>query len=273
MIHNLEQLLYEAAVSYAKQAGRLIMERFENKGAISQKKNASDLVTEVDQLSEELIRSHIQKDFPGHWVLSEEDCGQANAWQAFKEHHQGFGWIIDPIDGTTNFIHGIPHFAVSIGIVKDGEPMVGVVFNPMTNELFTAEKSLGAYRNGQRIQVAKQATLAEAVLATGFQANDWKKDSRLVKQVDQLAGKSRSVRILGASSLDLCLIAFGKLTGFWHEGLSPWDTAAGALVLTEAGGEITDKDGNPYRLYHESLVASNGIIHDEFMNAIRIEGR
>lgn len=270
MIHNLEQALYESAIKYAKQAGSLIMKRIGNKGAIAQKKNASDLVTEVDKLSEDLIRSYIQRDFPGHWILSEEDCGQENAWQIFKEHDQGFGWIIDPIDGTTNFIHGIPHFAVSIGIVKDGEPVIGVVFNPMTSELFTAVKSQGAYRNGQRIQVTKEPTLQKAVLATGFQANDWKSGSRAVKQIDQLAGKSRSVRIFGASSLDLCLIASGKLTGFWHEGLNPWDTAAGVLILTEAGGMVTDKEGKTYRLYHDSLVGSNRNIHAEFLNAITL---
>jgi myo-inositol-1(or 4)-monophosphatase len=268
-----EQTLYESAIEYAKQAGRLIMERFENKGAISHKKNASDLVTEVDKLSEDLIRSQIQRDFPGHWILSEEDCGQEDAYQAFKEHDRGYGWIIDPIDGTTNFIHGIPHFAVSIGIVKDGEPFIGVVFNPMTAELFTARKSQGAFRNGQLIQVAKETNLTEAVLATGFQATDWKSGSRVVKQINRLTGKSRSVRIFGASSLDLCLIASGKLTGFWHEGLNPWDTAAGFLILLEAGGMVTNKEGKSYCLFHDSLVASNQIIHTEFLNAITIKDR
>lgn len=267
-----EQNLYESAINYARQAGILIMERMENKGEIAHKKNASDLVTEVDKLSEDLIRSQIQREFPGHWILSEEDCGQEDAFQAFKEHDRGYGWIIDPIDGTTNFIHGIPHFAVSIGIVKDGEPVIGVVLNPMTGELFTARKSQGAFRNGLPIQAAKEITLNEAVLATGFQANDWKSGSRVVKQIDQLAGKSRSVRIFGASSLDLCMVASGKLTGFWHEGLNPWDTAAGVLILTEAGGMVTDKTGKTYRLYHDSLVASNRIIHAEFLDSINFEG-
>ncbi|MGG5252656.1 inositol monophosphatase family protein [Neobacillus sp. SM06] len=270
MEHNLEQSMYDFAIKYANQAGRLIMERMENKGVIDYKKNGSDLVTEVDKLSEELIRSHIQRDYPGHWILSEEDCGQENAYQAFLKTDSGYGWIIDPIDGTTNFVHGIPHFAVSIGIVKDGEPVIGVVFNPMTAELFTARKSKGAYWNGQPIYVGKEATLAEAVLATGFQANEWHQGSRVLKQIDQLAGKSRNVRMFGASSLDLCLIASGKLTGFWHEGLNPWDTAAGVLILTEAGGIVSDKDGKPYRLFHDSLVASNRIVHDEFLTAIKL---
>jgi myo-inositol-1(or 4)-monophosphatase len=112
--------------------------------------------------------------------------------------------------------------------------------------------------------------LAEAVLSTGFQANDWKSGSRLIRQIDQLAGKSRNVRIIGAASLDLCWVASGRLTGFWHEGLNPWDTAAGILILTEAGGCVTDQDGNPYHLYHDSLVASNTLIHKEFLNAIKI---
>ncbi|XJZ26611.1 inositol monophosphatase family protein [Bacillota bacterium Lsc_1132] len=270
MEHNLEQSMYDSAIKYANQAGRLIVERMENKGTIDYKKNGSDLVTEVDKLSEELIRSNIQRDYSGQWILSEEDCGQEDAYQAFLKTDSGYGWIIDPIDGTTNFVHGIPHFSVSIGIVKDGEPVIGVVFNPMTAELYTARKSQGAYRNGQLIQVGKESKLAEAVLATGFQANEWHPGSRVLKQIDQLAGKSRNVRMFGASSLDLCLIATGKLTGFWHEGLNPWDTAAGVLILTEAGGMVTDKDGKPYRLFHESLVGSNRIVHDEFLNAIKL---
>ncbi|MGX1983928.1 myo-inositol-1(or 4)-monophosphatase [Thermolongibacillus altinsuensis] len=267
---GLEQVLYDSAIEYALQAGQLLKERLGNKGKIQQKKNISDLVTEVDQLSEELLRGKIQEDYPDHWILSEEDCGQANAYEVFKNQDSGYGWIIDPIDGTTNFIHGIPHFSVSIGVVKAGKPVIGVVFNPITGELYAARKSFGAYLNGRPIRVGKESTLAEAVVATGFQASDFKSGSRVIQQMDKLAGKSRSIRIFGAASLDLCLVASGKITGFWHEGLNPWDTAAGVLILTEAGGQVTDQDGNPYCLFHDSLIASNGKIHDELMKTIKL---
>jgi myo-inositol-1(or 4)-monophosphatase len=267
---DLQIKLYESALEYVKQAGRLVLEHMGNKGRIERKKNASDLVTEVDRMSEMLLRNKIQQEYPGHWILSEEDSCQANAYEIFKRQDSGYGWIIDPIDGTTNFIHGIPHFAISIGIVKDREPIIGVVYNPVTDELYTARKSMGAYLNGKPIRVGKELKLAEAVIATGFQANDWKTGSRLVRQIDQMAGKSRNVRLLGAASLDLCWIASGRLTGLWHEGLNPWDTAAGILILTEAGGCVTDKNGNPYRLYHDSLVASNTLIHKEFLETIKL---
>lgn len=268
--HEWHQRLYDSAKAYAKEAGQLIVKHMGNLGTIEQKKNASDLVTEVDKMSEELLRSKIEQDYPDHWILSEEDTGQSNAYEQFQHHGSGYGWIIDPIDGTTNFIHGIPHFSISIGIVKEGEPIIGIVYNPVTDELYSAVKSYGAYLNGRSLRVGKEATLTEAVLATGFQAYDWKSGSRVVRQIDQLAGKSRNVRLIGAASLDLCWIALGRITGFWHEGLNPWDVAAGMLILTEAGGSVTDKDRNPYRLYHDSLVASNTLIHDEFLNAIKL---
>jgi myo-inositol-1(or 4)-monophosphatase len=267
---GLEQSLYDSAITYAKEAGTIILNRLGNLVEIGQKKNASDLVTDVDRLSEDELKLKIQRDYPGHWILSEEDTGQANAYEAFKEKPAGYGWILDPIDGTTNFIHGIPHFSISIGVVKDGEPVVGVVYNPMTGELFTARKAFGAYRNGDPIQVGKESNLAEALLATGFQAGDWRQGSRLVGQMDKLAGKSRNVRIIGAASLDLCWIAIGRLTGFWHEGLNPWDTAAGVLILKEAGGHVTDQDGNPYCLFHDSLVATNLKIHGELLRTIKL---
>lgn len=270
---NMDQAIFDSAIQYAKEAGKLIKERLGNIGPIEQKKNDSDLVTEVDRLSEELIRRKIQENYPGHWILSEENCGQADSYEMFSKHGSGYGWIIDPVDGTTNFIHGIPHFAVSIGIVKDGEPVIGVVYNPSTDELYTARKSFGAYVNGMPIRVREESKLTEAVVATGFQANDFKPGSRLNQQIDKLAGKTRNIRLFGAASLDLCLIASGKITGFWHEGLNPWDTAAGILILTEAGGKVTDRNGNPYRLFHDSLVASNGKIQDEFLKSIQLEDR
>ncbi|HET6871367.1 MAG TPA: inositol monophosphatase family protein, partial [Sporolactobacillaceae bacterium] len=187
---DMEQNLYESAIKITKEAGDLVKKSLGSIREIEQKKNASDLVTEVDKSTEMFIYGKIKEMFPDHWLLSEEDCGQANAYEIFQKQSTGYGWIIDPIDGTTNFIHGIPHFAVSIGIVKNGEPVVGVVFNPITGDLYTARRAFGAFHNGQSLQVDIETKLSEAVVATGFQAGDFKTGSRVLQQMDQLAGKS-----------------------------------------------------------------------------------
>ncbi|MCZ8516631.1 inositol monophosphatase family protein [Paenibacillus filicis] len=265
-----EAALLQSAIEYAKQAGDLIRGRVGNLGNIQEKKNGSDLVTQVDMLSESFLRGHILKDYSDHWILSEEDNGTLNSYEALQKKGPGLGWIIDPIDGTTNFIHEIPHFAVSIGIVRDQEPFIGVVYNPLTNELFHARKHFGAFRNGEPIQAGKQKQLSEALLAAGFQAEEWGPNSNVLHQMDKLAGTCRNLRMNGAASLDLCWVAMGRLTGFWHNGLHPWDTAAGVLIVREAGGQVTDNHGNSYQLHHDTLVASNGKIHSEFLSGIEI---
>jgi myo-inositol-1(or 4)-monophosphatase len=214
-------------------------------------------------LSESLLRNHILKDYSDHWILSEEDNGTLNSYEALQKKGSG-------IDGTTNFIHGIPHFAVSIGIVRDQEPFIAVVYNPLTDELFHARKHFGAFRNDEPIQAGKEKRLGESLLAAGFQAEEWGPNSHLLKQMDKLAGNCRNLRMNGAASLDLCWVAMGRLTGFWHSGLHPWDTAAGVLIVREAGGQVTDNHGNPYQLNHDTLVASNGKIHSEFLSGIEL---
>jgi myo-inositol-1(or 4)-monophosphatase len=267
---DLEENLLRSAIEYAKEAGDLIRKRIGNSGPIREKKNRSDLVTEVDQLSETFLRNKIKQEYPGHWILSEEDNGQENSYMAFRQNGPGYGWIIDPIDGTTNFIHGVPHFSVSIGIVRAWETVIGVVYNPVTDELFYARRNFGAFRNGETIRVGSEKRIGDALLATGFQAVEWKHGSTVLRQINQLAGICRNIRLFGAASLDLCWVASGRLTGFWHAGLNPWDTAAGILILLEAGGQATDWHGNPYRLDHPSLVASNGKVHTELLRAIQI---
>jgi myo-inositol-1(or 4)-monophosphatase len=264
-----EESLLESAIQYAKDAGCLIRKRIKNIGDIERKKNGSDLVTQVDKLSEEFLRTKIQQDYPKHWILSEEENGQANSYEALTQYGLGYGWIIDPIDGTINFIHGIPHFSVSIGIVREGEPILGVVYNPMTQELFYARKNYGAFKNGKKIQVSKDVLIEDALLATGFQALDWRPSVLVLQQMDKLAGTCRNLRILGSASLDLCWTATGQLTGFWHDGLHPWDVAAGVLIVREAGGQVTNRYGRPYNLKDNTLVASNGKIHNEFLSIIK----
>ncbi|QJD86413.1 inositol monophosphatase family protein [Cohnella herbarum] len=263
---KVETVLMMDAARYAREAGEQIVSLMEKPLHIQEKKNASDLVTEVDLLSERIVRERIAGDYPEHWIMSEETDGVLrSSHEAFRQPQKGYGWIIDPIDGTINFIHGLPHFAISIGIVRDGIPVCGVVYNPMTRELYSAQRGYGANLNGQIIRVNPESLLENAVLATGFQADDWRPNSPAVEQIGNLTGQSRSVRILGAASLDLCLVASGKLTGFWHEGLYPWDVAAGVLMIQEAGGKVTNRQGAPFSLSDKTLIASNGAIHDALL--------
>ncbi|MCY9667078.1 inositol monophosphatase [Paenibacillus alginolyticus] len=270
-----EQLAYEDAIMqdailYVKEAGKLIMDLINMPLQIQEKKNQSDLVTEVDVRSEQLLRDRIIRDYPDHWILSEEtDGGREESHRALQQPTAGYGWIIDPIDGTINFIHSIAHFAISIGIVRNGVPICGVVYNPVTNDLYSGRKQGGAFLNGQTIQVGKEQELAQALLATGFQAIDWKPNSVVVGQIGRMTGRVRSVRIMGAASLDLCLVASGRLTGFWHDGLYPWDVAAGIVILQEAGGTITNVAGRPFTLSDSTLIASNSIIHQALISVLQ----
>ncbi|KKC46521.1 hypothetical protein VE23_04315 [Paenibacillus sp. D9] len=252
-----EEQLLASAIAYAREAGEQIVRRMKEPYTLGDKVNRSDLVTEVDLLSEALIRKRIGLDYPDHWILSEEQDGSGDCFGFIGAPPPGCGWIVDPIDGTVNFVHGIPHFAVSIGIVKDGIPLHGVVYNPATGELFQATKGRGAFLNGIRLQADSEGDIACSLLATGFQASDWRQDSFAASQVARVAGVSRSVRILGAASLDLCHIASGRLSGFWHDGLYPWDVAAGLLIVQESGGVVTNDRGEPFALQHKRLVASN----------------
>ncbi|OCT12844.1 hypothetical protein A8709_21160 [Paenibacillus pectinilyticus] len=270
-----EQLAYEDAIMqdairYVKEAGKLIMDLINMPLHIQEKKNQSDLVTEVDVRSEQLLRGQITRDYPTHWILSEEtDGGREDSHHTLLEPPAGYGWIIDPIDGTINFIHSLAHFAISVGIVRDGLPICGVVYNPVTDELYAGRKQGGAYVNGKPIQVGNEQELSQALLATGFQAIDWKPNSVVVEQIGRMTGIVRSVRILGAASLDLCLVASGRLTGFWHDGLYPWDVAAGLVILQEAGGAITNAAGRPFVLSDNTLIASNGVLHQYLISMLK----
>ncbi|TVX96700.1 inositol monophosphatase family protein [Cohnella terricola] len=257
-----------SAIRYAEEAGQQILNRMTTPYRIDDKVNRSDLVTEVDLMSDSLIRERIGSDYPDHWVLSEETKSPGDPFDMMKMPAPGYGWIIDPIDGTTNFVHGIPHFAVSIGIVQDGSLQHGVVYNPMTRELYHASRGEGAFLNGTRIRASEENDVGNAVLATGFQASDWNPDSVAAAQVARIAGTTRSVRILGAASLDLCMVACGRLSGFWHDGLYPWDAAAGLLIVMEAGGIVTNAAGEPFSLSDKTLVASNPHLHRALLSLL-----
>ncbi|WP_083681795.1 inositol monophosphatase family protein [Paenibacillus sp. FSL A5-0031] len=267
---EMEDTIMRDAVRYVKEAGALILELMKQPLQIHEKKNQSDLVTIVDMQSEELLRNRIMNDYPSHWILSEETDGcREDSHHLMLQPPLGYGWIIDPIDGTTNFIHKMAHFAISVGIIKDGIPIGGVVYNPVTDELYFGRKHGGAFLNGIPIQVGQEQELGQALLGTGFPAKEWKANSSVVEQIAKITGAARDVRIIGSASLDLCLVASGRLTGFWHDGLYPWDVAAGLIIIQEAGGKISNRAGNEFKLSDDTLVASNSYIHHSLLAVLK----
>lgn len=220
------------------------------------KKGPGDLVTEADIESENHIVETIRKRFPDHDILAEEGQGKNQMDSEFK-------WIIDPLDGTTNFAHQIPIFSISIAFAVSGEIQVGIVLHPVNGELFTAIKHQGAYLNGHRIYTSECRDLSDALLVTGF-PYDAKEDSHpYMAMFENMINASMGVRRLGSAAIDLCYVACGRFEGFWEKHLKPWDTAAGFLIAEEAGGRITNFSGNAYTIDNPEILATNGHIHDE----------
>jgi myo-inositol-1(or 4)-monophosphatase len=259
----------DIAVKAARRSGELIREKAYQTKRVKQKTSASDLVTEVDQRSEEIIQDIILRHFPDHAILGEEgvaagDKTVTEVWEESRQHE--YVWIVDPIDGTNNFVHGFPFFCVSIALAKNGEVITGVVYDPMRDELFTAEKGKGAYLNGQPIRVSGEDSLAESMMATGFSHASMEDHLRSLMQ---MASRFRSIRNGGAAALHLAYIAAGRLTGYWELGLNPWDLAAGVLLVKEAGGEVTDTLGQPFDLTVRNMLATNGKVHREMVDLLR----
>ena len=243
----------DVAVEAAREAGAILMAEFDRPRKISYKGEA-DIVTEADQHSEAAIVTRLRTHFPKHTVVAEEGTGHENP--------SPFRWYVDPLDGTTNFAHGYPCFCVSIGMAENSELLVGVVFNPVNGELFTAVKGEGAYLNQKRIHVSKVPILLTSLLATGFPSQK-RTENPNIQYYWQFTLGSHGVRRDGSAALDLAAVACGRFDGFWEFGLKPWDTAAGVLLVREAGGTVTDFAGQPYQPGGVELLASNGAIHSE----------
>lgn len=244
----------------AREAGALLMQFF-HQGLRIEYKGEADLVTAADRASESLIRERIAQQFPLHDVLGEE--------QGLNDRGSEYRWYVDPLDGTTNFAHGFPVFAVSMGLEKrsgaDGKRIAAVVYDPTRDELFSAELGKGAQLNGKAIRVSQATQLKECLVATGFPSHKRHKNPNIYFY-HQITLRTHGVRRAGSAALDLCNVACGRFDGFWEFNLNPWDTAAGILIVEEAGGKASRFDGSPFQLDSKETLASNGLVHEVLLH-------
>jgi myo-inositol-1(or 4)-monophosphatase len=251
----------ELGTQVAREAGRLLLDRFHTELAVSHK-GTVNLVTDVDLAAEELIVSRIRMAFPTHSILAEERHNEAPS-------NEGIHWVIDPLDGTTNYAHGYPVFSVSIGLEISGEVEWGVVFDPVRDELYSARRASGASCNGVPLCVSKTPSLGSSLLATGFPYDIQVSQENNLDNFCGFAVRVQGVRRAGSAALDLCYVAAGRFDGFWEFKLKPWDCAAGSLVVREAGGVVTSFNGGPLSIYKGEVVASNGLIHQEMLDVLK----
>lgn len=251
--------MLEFATDLARRAGALLRDGLGRERTI-ELKGAFDLVTDVDRASEALIVAAIAERFPDHSVLAEEGGG--------AEHGSEYRWVIDPLDGTNNYAHGFPFFSVSIGLLRGEDPFIGVVYDPLRDELFSAQRGAGAHCNGRPLRVSQTPALAAALVSTGFPYTYGAGGRNNLQEFDRIQARTQGVRRAGSAALDLSYVAAGRLDAHWELRLNPWDTAAGALLVLEAGGRLSDSRGGPWTPWTADLVASNGRIHDELVDAL-----
>ncbi|HEY7912853.1 MAG TPA: inositol monophosphatase family protein [Blastocatellia bacterium] len=251
--------MLDFAVRVAKDAGRLLRDRLGTNIQVGHK-GAINIVTDLDLASEQLIREAIATYYPRHEVLAEEG--------GLAESRSDYRWIVDPLDGTTNYAHGYPVFCVSIALEHKGEVILGVVYDPMRDELFTAERGAGAALNNRPIRVSSTGDLIQSLLSTGFPYDIRTSTWTNLDHWSNFAMNAQALRRDGAAALDLCYVACGRFDGFWELNLSPWDTAAGALVVEESGGRVSDFEGKAFSNYGPQILASNGLIHQRMIEVL-----
>jgi myo-inositol-1(or 4)-monophosphatase len=250
------------AVEAAKEAGRYLKYSVGKVKSIEMKQGEErNLVSEIDKTSEAKIISIIKRHYPNHAILAEES-GASSPSADYK-------WVIDPLDGTTNFLHGVPIFCVTIAIEYKGEIVAGVVYDPNLEELFTAEKGSGAYCNGKRMRVTQTSDLMSSLLVTGFPYDIAQNPDNAVGHFVNFLMEGQGLRRLGSAALDLSYIAAGRFDGFWEVNLNPWDMAAGVLFVHEAGGKVSDFSGVPSSIYNKQVLATNGSIHDAMLQVLK----
>jgi myo-inositol-1(or 4)-monophosphatase len=250
----------QVAITAAKEAGRIQMEHFGHSHSIEYKGDFNP-VTKVDKLCDQTISRIILDAFPDHDLMTEES--------PFKEKGSPWRWIVDPLDGTTNYMHGFPCFCISIGLEVEGEVRLGVVYNPVLDELFQAERGRGAFLNGNRISVSRIDHLKRSLLCTGFPYDVHEHADFYLRYFRQFITRSFAIRRPGSAAIDLCYLAAGRFDGFWELKLHAWDVAASSLMVTEAGGKVTDFQGQSFSIYSQEILASNGLIHEEMLQVIQ----
>jgi len=260
---SLPPVFLATAVESVIRAGEIQMAHFGGDMRVD-KKGAIDLVTEIDLRVEREFRALIASRFPDHVVLGEE-FSDAQDRQGVPE----YCWVFDPVDGTTNYAHGLPIFCSSLALEIRGEPAVAAIYDPSRRELYTAERGHGAWLNGAPLRVSDSTTLIDSLLCTGFPYSVQQDSESLVGLFGEFLKVSRAVRRLGSAAIDLCYVAAGRLDGFWEQSLHPWDVAAGALIIQEAGGVVTDLAGGPYSSRTGNLIATNGHIHAAMVEIIQ----
>lgn len=251
------------AIQAAMNAGSILRSGFGTQFEITAKSGIQNLVTEYDKASEDSIISMILKSFPEHAILAEES-GEIQKGESAVE------WIIDPLDGTVNFAHNIPLFSISIAALIKKTIVTGVVYQPMTHELFTAEKGKGAFLNGKRIFVSKTSNFESSIMSTGFPYNVDKDPLKCVEKFAQMQLKGVPIRRLGSAAIDMAYVAAGRCDVFWEVGLHPWDIAAGKLLIEEAGGKVTHWDGSPHQIFgYSTMLATNGLLQNAMLEHLK----
>lgn len=246
------------AVTLALRSGKLILASVGKIAKVSYK-GKHNIVTDVDKKSEQIIKGGLMKAFPSHSIVAEET--------GLTKGHSSYRWLVDPLDGTTNFAHSFPFFCVSIGLEYNNDMILGVVYDPVREELFTAEKGRGAYLNGRRIKASRINRLSQGLLVTGF-SYDPKEKIGNVRHFKKFLSRSMAVRRVGSAALDLCYVACGRFDGYWEFGLHPWDSAAGSLIVEEAGGCVTSISGSRYYPENRTILASNRFLHQKMISII-----
>ena len=262
MAESLPPLFLATAIEAVIRAGDVQLSRFGTDIRVD-KKGAIDLVTEIDLQIEREFRQMVAQRFPDHVVLGEEFAAQSD-----RDARPAYCWVFDPVDGTTNYAHGLPIFCSSLALEIHGEIVVGAIYDPTRRELFTAERGQGAWVNGQALRVSSAEALLDSLLVTGFHYGIQRDPEELVSLFRAFITKARAVRRLGSAALDLCYVAAGRFDGYWESKIQPWDVAAGSLMVEEAGGRVTAVDGAPFRSRAGSVLATNGRIHQQMLDVI-----
>ncbi len=252
--------MIQNVINIAKEAGEIVREGFGKKLKIEYKSNETNLVTEIDKASEKFITDFIKKTYPTHDILAEES-GEMKSGSEYL-------WVVDPLDGTTNFAHGLPIFSVSIGLQKKGKTILGVVYDVMQDITYFAEEGNGAYANSERLKVSLNDKINHSVLVTGFPYNISENPEKTLEIFSALTRKARAIRRLGSAAIDMCYVAKGVFDAFWEVYLHPWDICAGILIVEEAGGIITDFHGKKIDIYAKRILASNEKMHPHLMDII-----